>query len=101
MVVTAGVWGAAVTVTVRVAAALVCEPSLSAKETVRVEPSGSIAVLVYVTARSAARHWASVACDGEVRTSIPMPGTNVPAMSPIVEPSLTKPRTSCRGGGCR
>ena len=69
-----GVWSVSATVTLRVAVALFLVPSLTTKLTVRVALLGVIALSVYVTARKAACHCASVAVAPlELSVSTPVP----------------------------
>ncbi|MGD1827540.1 hypothetical protein A203_19730 [Chromobacterium violaceum] len=70
-----GVWSVAATVTVLVVAALFLLPSLTTKLTVRVAVLGVTALSVYLTARSAACHCASVAVaplELSVNTPVPL-----------------------------
>ena len=69
-----GVSLTAVTVTVLVAAVLLSVPSLTTTLMVRLVVSGVSELLLYVTARRAASHWASVAvAPAEVSDNTPVP----------------------------
>ena len=72
--VTTGVCAVAATLTARCAGALFFVPSLTTKLTARTAVSGVMALLLYVTARRAACHCATVAVAPEdARVSTPVP----------------------------